>query len=181
MLPPILQKPIPHSVSALKQDHRKALQQKWLERWKTSPRYAKIVRFDKQLPMKTFTKIRNSLTRAQASLLFQLRTERIPLNKYLHRIKRSDTDKCPACMQNSNQQVAETVKHFLFECPTYRQQRHTMEVKLGRNSRDLKTILQNEKHTKLLIQYVARTGRLKHSLGNLEDPKNANTSLNNTT
>jgi hypothetical protein len=108
--------------------------------------------------MTAFTKCRDNLMWAQASLLFQLRTEHIPLNKYLHHIKPADTDKCPACSQTSNQQTVETVRHFLIECPAYNHQQHSLDVKLSRNSRDLKSIFQNEKHTKMLIRYVAHTG-----------------------
>ena len=45
-----------------------------------------------------------------------------------------------------------------------------MELKLGRNSRDLKSIFKNEEHTKLLIIYVASTGRLRKVFEKLEDP-----------
>jgi hypothetical protein len=120
--------------------------------------------------MKQFTNSRDSLTRAQASLLFQLRTGHIPLNKYLHRIKRAETDKCPSCVQLTGQPAVETVKHLLFECPAYIPQRHTLETKLGRNSRDLKSIFQNTDHTKALMRYVAHTGRLKQSLRKLDGP-----------
>jgi ribonuclease HI len=168
-LPPLLRHPLPYSVSALKQNHLKKLRSQWLEKWKTSPRYDKISRFDDSLPMSNFAKICEGLTRAQRSLLVQIRTGHVPLNKYLFQIKRADTDKCTACTQITGQQVTETVKHFLFECPAYHQQRHVLDVKLGRNSRDLQSIFQNVDHTKALIRYIAQTGRLKRTFGNMLD------------
>jgi hypothetical protein len=142
----------------MKQERHKALQAEWQANWKDSPRYRKISRFDEALPMKTFAKCRDNLTRAQASILFQLRTGHIPLNKYLHRIKRSETDKCPSCTQESGQHRKETIQHLLFECPAYRAQRHQLETKLGRNARDLNSIFHNKEHTKALLQYISQTG-----------------------
>jgi ribonuclease HI len=160
LLPPLLRNSLPYSATAMKQDRLKALKAEWQENWKASPRYRKVSRFDEVLPMKTFVKCRDNLSRAQASILFQLRTEHIPLNKYLHRIKRSETDKCPSCLQIPGQLRKETVQHLLFECRAYRTQRHQLERKLGRNARDLKTIFRNKEHTKALLQFVSQTGRL---------------------
>jgi ribonuclease HI len=169
LLPPLLRQPLPYSASALKQNHLKSLRSRWLDKWKTSPRYDKVSRFDESLPMLNFAKSCDGLTRAQTSLLVQIRTGHIPLNKYLFQIKRADTDKCTACQQITGQQVTETVKHFLFKCPAYRQQRHTLDMKLGQNSRDLRTIFLNADHTKALICFVAQTGRLKHTFGDMLD------------
>jgi 3-methyladenine DNA glycosylase Tag len=107
------------------------------------------------------------LTRAQASMVFQLRTEHIPLNKYLHRIKKSETNKCTACPQITGSAATESVRHFLFECPAYNNERRRLDAKLGRNSKDLKAILANPEHIKDLMQFIGQTERFKPSLGDL--------------
>ena len=52
------------------------------------------------------------ISRNMASIIFQLRVGHVPLNKYLHRFKKVDHARCPAC----GDQV-KTVEHFLIHCP----------------------------------------------------------------
>ena len=49
---------------------------------------------NKALPGKHTKKMYNSLNRADAAILTQLRTNISRLNTYLHRIKATETDKC---------------------------------------------------------------------------------------
>jgi len=93
--------------------------------------------------------------------------EHIPLNKYLFDIKRADTNKCMACQR----ETTESVRHFLFECPTYNHERHRLNVQLGQNSRNLKTIFANPKHVKELLIYVGCTEWLKPVLGDVAKEK----------
>ena len=96
----------------LKQEHLRSLRSQWAARWKASPRYRKIARIDDtSLPMKNYFKSLEGLTRARSSILFQ---EHVPLNKYLFRIERSNTDKCLACSQLTGREVVESVRHFCF-------------------------------------------------------------------
>jgi ribonuclease HI len=62
LLPPLLCNSLPYSATAMKQDRLKTLRAEWKEKWKTSPRYRKISRFDESLPMKNFTKSWDTLT-----------------------------------------------------------------------------------------------------------------------
>ena len=119
-LPPFLQKELPKSATALKQDHLTTLQNQWKTRWENSPRYGKMSNIDETFPLKKYWKIRNTLTRAQASLTMQLRSGHIPLNKFLHRIKKIEFNKCLMCFQIMHQATPETVKHFFFECPAHK-------------------------------------------------------------
>jgi hypothetical protein len=83
-----------------------------------------LQRIDKALPGKHTKKLYNSLNRADAAILTQLRTNISRLNTYLHRIKVTETDKCDCG-------VLETVQHFLFLCPLWRQQRQGMRAAHG--------------------------------------------------
>ena len=53
----------------------------------------------------------NSLKREDQVTIFRLRTQHIPLNAHLSRIKKDHAPVCPLCDHPN-----ETVKHFLFEC-----------------------------------------------------------------
>ena len=77
----------------------------------TSPWYAQMVTIDDTLLTKNFYKGIASFTRAQTSLITQLCTTHIPLNKYLYQIKKALSLLCPACMR-----VEESIHHYLFEC-----------------------------------------------------------------
>ncbi|KAF9555949.1 hypothetical protein CPC08DRAFT_614844, partial [Agrocybe pediades] len=101
------------------------------------------------------------LSRAQASLLMQIRTNHIALNSYLHRFGRSDTPRCETCHENGRGNREETLKHYLFECATYRWERGELDRKLGRDSRNLKTLLSTNKGIKALLKYIGQTGRIK--------------------
>jgi uncharacterized protein YfcZ (UPF0381/DUF406 family) len=167
MLPPLLRNTLPLSISAIKQNFLKLTKKKWREQWMASPRYQKAARTDPNLPMKVHAKSLEGLTQAQASLIFQIKTEHIPLNKYLHHIKKIESNKCTACSQITNRESIESVRHFLFECPAYSNDRRKFDAKLGCNSRDLKAILSNRKHTMELIQYIGCTKRFEPNLGDL--------------
>ena len=83
-----------------------------------------LQRVDKALPGKHTKKLYNSLNRADAAILAQLRTNISRLNTYLHRIKVAETDRCDCG-------ALETVQHFLFLCPRWRQQRQGMKAAHG--------------------------------------------------
>ena len=75
---------------------------------------------DKALPGKHIKKLYDSLKRSEASILAQLRTGMARLNEYLHRIGASETDQC------SCGQATESVKHFLFRCTKWDEQRRQL-------------------------------------------------------
>ncbi|KIM83300.1 hypothetical protein PILCRDRAFT_88152 [Piloderma croceum F 1598] len=47
-------KPLPSSISALRQENLTALHKHWKRRWKSSPRYPRLKDIDKNLPSKNF-------------------------------------------------------------------------------------------------------------------------------
>ena len=88
------------------------------------------------LPGKHIKELYNKLKRPEARILAQLRTGMVRLNSYLNRIGATDSDMCP-CGQS-----VETIKHFLFRCTMWTQQR-----------------------TALYQQTATRRGNLSHYLG----------------
>ena len=80
--------------------------------WKTSPHCHHMGRIDKSIPSKKWMKLTKSLSHKQASIVMQLHTGHIGVNKHLHQIKCSELPHCPNCDKNA----IETVHHFLFNC-----------------------------------------------------------------
>ena len=71
-LPPILQKHLPLSAAAVKQEHAEAQKERWKEEWKVSPCYARSQHVDKAFPFNKFRTISSKLSRSQLSLLIQI-------------------------------------------------------------------------------------------------------------
>ncbi|KAJ8588030.1 hypothetical protein M405DRAFT_740973, partial [Rhizopogon salebrosus TDB-379] len=94
-----------------------------------------------------------------------LRTRHVPLNLHLHRIRKSDTPRCPHCPL-----INESVHHFLFECPRYQRARHIIACALGRQATSLPYLLAEAEATPHLTRYVNATRRLKSTLGEILMP-----------
>ena len=62
----------------------------------------------------------NALTRRDQSLIFRLRTQHVPLNNHLNRIKKNHPAKCPLCDYPN-----ETVEHHLLHCENLKDLRRT--------------------------------------------------------
>ena len=114
-LPKTLWKKLPMSMSAAKQTHENQLQRRWHEEWKNSPQHPHIEALDPSQTPNSFLHLMGHLKKKHTSIYIQLRTGHIPLNKHLHRIKKSATPKCLQCGHNQ----IETVHHYLFDCPRY--------------------------------------------------------------
>ena len=67
---------------------------------------------------------------------------------------------CQKCNQGE-EGVPETVKHFVFECPTYTENRRVMENVTGRGQTDLKEIMMDLKKLRALTAYINQTKRFK--------------------
>ncbi|KNZ76929.1 hypothetical protein J132_10876 [Termitomyces sp. J132] len=88
-------------------------------------------------------KLIRSLDRKHSAFLTQLRTQHIPLNKYLFRIRRSETPVCPHCGNLS----VESVRHLLLVCPHYKFERHRyLRRKLRRKAESLSYLLTTPAH-----------------------------------
>ncbi|KAF5384346.1 hypothetical protein D9615_003173 [Tricholomella constricta] len=151
-------KPLPTSIPALRQEHLAALQTKWKQRWKKSPRYAAINAIDKSLPSKKFLKLVASLDRRCSALIAQLRTGHSPLNQHLFRIHRSETPTCPHCQGIT----PETVRHFLLACPHYQHERHHhLRRNLKRKAESMSHLLSSPDALKHLLRFTHATKRFK--------------------
>ena len=160
-LPHILRRPLPPSVGVIKHQFLLKLRGEWSAVWNRSPRKARMEKFDEDFPFDKHRKMIEQLTRIQSSLLFQLRSNHLPLNSYLHRIGKTPSKRCEQCWRRRRVESTETVTHFLFECPSFERERHVLDAKLGRSSRDLKTILSDVDKTRALLSYIGRTRRFK--------------------
>jgi hypothetical protein len=162
LLPPFLRNihHLPAGISATKQAFKADLKHRWQERWKESPRYARLQKIDKKLPSPQFLTDIAGLSHRQSAILIQLRTRRIQLHAHLHKIKQVETPLCPLCFASD-----ETVHHYLFECRAWRWARHLMKQEAGREASSLKYLLGTAKGMKTVLNYVGRTKRLNSTFG----------------
>jgi ribonuclease HI len=161
-LPGILRKPIAVSVSATKQRLTKEIQAKWSRTWKNSARYEKAKRIEPKLPSKRYLKLTRILRRNQAAIIMQLRTGHVPLNEYLHRIKKASDPYCPHCPD-----TRENVRHYFAECRNYAMPRTELHRKLGRRAYDIPYLLSNPKAVRHTLDFIHSTERFSKTLGDL--------------
>jgi ribonuclease HI len=167
-LPPLLRDgPLPRRAGAPKKTYMDELQAESAARWAISPRKITFDNIDSNYPFSGFRKIQDKLTRAKASLLMQLRTNHIPLNSYLSRFGAADSPRCATCWTRTQTNINETIRHFLFDCPTYNWERAEMDQALGRDSRNMKALLSSERHIAILLTYIGRTRRLRTKPGDV--------------
>ena len=170
-LPHILRKPLPPSLGVIKHQFLIRLREEWVAAWSRSPRKARVEKLDEDFPFEKHRKMIEQLTRIQSSLIFQIRSNHLPLNCYLHRIGKVLFKRCEQCWQRRRVDSPETVTHFLFECPSFERERHDLDAALGVSSRDLKTILSDLDKSRLLLRYIGKTKRFK-DLGDVSLMKN---------
>ncbi|KAF8591811.1 hypothetical protein K439DRAFT_1325962 [Ramaria rubella] len=111
---------------------------------------------DPSLPSNKFLKATSKLSCNYTSLLLQLRTCHIPLNKHLHCISKANSPFCPHCPSRH-----ETVHHFLLMCPAYTPHRRELEKHLGRGAKSLQHLLLNPKTMSCLVSFIRSTERLR--------------------
>ncbi|OJT13951.1 hypothetical protein TRAPUB_9490 [Trametes pubescens] len=158
-LPASLRKPIPRSVSAMKQHIATSLRADAKRIWTSSPRYARSAQLGLPLPSRKYLEMTAALPRKSVSTLTQLRTGHAPLNRHLHNIGKSDTALCPACHA-----AQETVLHFLVQCPLLRRQRAPLARSLPPASLTLKNLLGTTRSHDALMAFIRSSGRFKHIL-----------------
>jgi hypothetical protein len=96
-LPLQLQKPLPFSVAALKRTYNDRVKDQAATQLHASPHYMQMQKIDPTIPSSRFWKLVEQLTRQQASLLVQLCTGHIPLNRQLFRIQKNSNTALSAC------------------------------------------------------------------------------------
>lgn len=139
-LPKSLRKLLPISITATHQMLKSKIQNRWIWCWKTSPCYPKMQAIDKSTPLKKWLKLVSNLSCMQTSLILQLRTGHIGLNKYLHCIKWTQILLCTYC----NDQVVEMVHHFLFNCHYYHWEWHKLQGSECHHASNLLHLLQTQ-------------------------------------
>ena len=90
-----------------------------------SPRAKSAHNIDPSMPSAAFAKLTRKLMHRHTSLLVQLHTGHIALNKHLSKIGKAITPTCIACGR-----ADETMNHYLYQCRAYNQQRDELEQAL---------------------------------------------------
>ena len=152
-LPSSLKRTLTTNPSAITSNTKTALKRKWVKLWKRSFRSRKMIKIDNKTPSAHFLRIISNanLSRRSASLVTQIILEHIPLNEYLKRFKLVDNARCPACGCG-----AETVRHFVLECPIYAHERWILEKWCRKRNKALmlENLLDNEEAIAPLTNYI---------------------------
>ena len=158
-LPPYLRKPLAHSISALRQAYNDKLKNEWAAKWAASPRYRRF-RFQDVLTPYSQKYLKDistpGISRDLASRIFQLRVGHVPLNYYLHKFKRVDNPRCPACGHPE-----ETVEHYLIQCPKYAHKRWPLRNRFRGGIPKLSKLLTNPKLLVPIANFTEATQRFK--------------------
>jgi hypothetical protein len=125
-------------------------------------RYERVSKFDPQAPSAEFRRTSKMLTRAETSIIVQLRIGHIPLMSYLHRFKLAESPICPKYGDEP-----ETVTHYLKIWEGYKEPRRALKRELGRDSEIGLELLREKKHIKAVLRYIRRTGRFEETHKNL--------------
>ena len=157
----LLRKRLPLSISALCQENNEKLKKRWQRCWKNLERENLLRTIDNSAPSKKYLQLIAGLDRRQASLLFQLRSGHIALNQHLFRICKAESPACPQCQGIT----VETVRHYLLDCPFYRNKQHSLQRKLHCNTGSLSFLLSSPIAVMPLLKYVHTTGRFKSFFG----------------
>ena len=120
---------------------------------------------DKTTPSKKWLKLTTNLAYAQASLILQLCSGYIGLNKHLHHIKQINSPACPNC----NDTLNKTIQHFLFECNKYCSEKFMLQRKLGHLASHLSYLLTNPVATTPILNYIHAMSLLKQTFSNLSE------------
>jgi ribonuclease HI len=156
-------KPLPHNKSAVAQAFDKRIKEEWRQECEKSHRFERILAIDNSLPSRSFLKYTKGCNRAQTSMLMQLRTARIGLNRHLHQLHQAQEPYCPHCPEEE-----ETVRHFLIECGYYTKIRQPVRMALRRDWRKLDSWLSDKNKRQAVLTYIAKTKRF-HSTFNGKD------------
>lgn len=159
-LPAWLRKPLPASASALRRAHMTSLDSQWHEEWSKSKRLRRMLAIDPGFGPRKMRKLLHGRRRWQTSLLVQFRVGHAPLNKHLHRIQRAESASCSACGH-----PAETVRHYVMDCPAYDGARWDMRQGLGNRNDQLSTLLSSKRGIDRLLKFIQQTGRFSTLLG----------------
>jgi ribonuclease HI len=149
-------KPLPRNKSAVAQAFDKDIKLRWRQECESSHRFERLMAIDNTMPSNKFLKYNKACNRAQTSMMMQLRTARIGLNRHLYQLSLTDKPTCPHCPHEE-----ETVRHFLIECPYYWKARQPIRLLLRRDFHKMTAWLANTKSRQLVLNYIANTKRFE--------------------
>jgi ribonuclease HI len=139
-------KPLPHNKAAIAQAFDTKIKAEWRQECKTSHRFGRILAIDDSLPSNSFLKYTKGCNRAQTSILMQMRTAQLGLNRHLYQIDQTDEPYCPHCPQEE-----ETVRHFLIDCGYYAKIRQPIRLALRREWRQLDLWLSDKNKRQMVL------------------------------
>ncbi|KAE9395065.1 hypothetical protein BT96DRAFT_826774, partial [Gymnopus androsaceus JB14] len=102
-------------------------------------------------------KLSRGLPRKLLSILTQLRTGHIPLQKHLFNIKCAGTPTCPCCGNHP-----ETIYHYLMECTAHNAARNRLRRTIGHRNFAYATLLTTSETLGELFRYVNDMRRFYH-------------------
>ncbi|MBW0520159.1 hypothetical protein O181_059874 [Austropuccinia psidii MF-1] len=119
------------------------------------------LRINFKTPPELINKALDRLEKGPAATIHQLRMSHVPLNDYLHQIKRKDSPNYQFC------NTRETPYHYLLKCPAFDDQRHhfTQQIlkhKIRLNPRSLKSILDSPLAFPFLADFITSTNRFQY-------------------
>jgi hypothetical protein len=117
------EQPIIRLAAAAKRAVRQRIQQRWKKQWETE-KGAKPTRRLIKAPHRKNLALYKGLSKHHTSIIVQMRTMRIGLRHFLHKIKATETDQC-SCGEGS-----QTPKHVLLQCSLHAAARGRMINKL---------------------------------------------------
>ena len=144
------------SIVAVRAAFKDELRLAWNKRWASSKYGQRIAKFDRTPPGNRITLMYRNLSRPQGSILTQLRSGHVGLNRHLARIKAVDSPLCVLC------QTQETVEHYLLGCRRFIIPRHHLRVAIGRQTGGAitrHTLLATPKNMPALFDYIDATER----------------------
>jgi len=119
-----------------------------------------MLKIDSTTPLAKLHKMLSNMKLSQvaASRLAQLHLQHFPLNKYLHRFKRTDKSNCPACGKDK-----ETIAHFLLHCTKYAFERWALAQQVRKRKKELmlETLLGDPELALPLANYIKGMGHFK--------------------
>jgi hypothetical protein len=136
------------------------LMKTWRKECDESHIFRRLHAIDPNMPSKKFLNLIAKWSCTQSSIIIQLRTGRIALNRHLHQLSRSNSPDCP-----HRPHVEETVRHYLFICPKYWKERMGLLRALRRHAFYLKTLLSDPKAQPHLLRYIKKTKRFEELYG----------------
>jgi ribonuclease HI len=136
---------------------RRRIKERWAQEWakeRTSKPNQRLVK----APDKKVLRLFDSLSKPYTSILIQMRSMRIALNRFLFKIKAVESDEC-YCSEGS-----QTPRHILMQCPLYADLRQTFLDKIRMtdlgDSTDYDAIVSHSQATRYVAEFMLQTGLL---------------------